>query len=430
MSKFYLTISVFLITLTNCTFQEKNKDNALDNIAESYVKLCLKIGKYDESFVDAYYGPQKWKPANETAKNFPYQELKWQVNDLLHKIDEIDPQACDGIIKLRVSFLTKQLIAIGTRLDLMSGKQLPFDLEAKKLYDTQPPYEPLETFDVLVDSINSLVPGEGPLNERYLAYSKQFIISPDKLSIVFKTAIDEARKRVSKHIDLPKGEHFEISYVTNQPWSGYNWYQGNYHSLIQINTDLPIYIERAIDLACHEGYPGHHVFNTMLEKSLVNDKGWVEYMVYPLYSPQSFIAEGSANYGIEMAFPGKERLVYEKNTLFPLAGIPSSLADTYFKIQEIRKKLNFSEITIARNYLQGSISEEEAENDLMKYMLFSRDRAKQRISFYTTYRSYVINYSFGESKIDSFVREFGKTSSDKWEAFVLLLTTPRTASIL
>ena len=36
-----------------------------------------------------------------------------------------------------------------------------------------------------------------------------------------------------------------------------------------MNTDLPIYIDRAIDLACHEGYPGHHVYNVLLEKNLV-----------------------------------------------------------------------------------------------------------------------------------------------------------------
>jgi hypothetical protein len=57
---------------------------------------------------------------------------------------------------------------------------------------------------------------------------------------------------------LPAEESFTLEYVTNQPWSGYNWYKGHYTSLIQINTDLPVAISRALDLACHEGYPGHH----------------------------------------------------------------------------------------------------------------------------------------------------------------------------
>lgn len=430
MHKLYFFLFAILLPLASCINRDKPNKQTIDDVAEEYVKLCLRIGQYDESFVDAYYGPQKWQPAEKTSGIFPYEELKWKANDLLHKIDRIDPQTCKKELKLRRNFLIKQLEAVATRLDIMSGKQLPFDLEAKKLYDIAPPQTALSAFDVLIDSISLLVPGEGPLNERYLEYSKQFIIPPDKLSKVFNTAIAEARKRVSEKIELPKDERFELSYVTNQPWSGYNWYQGNYHSLIQINTDLPIYIERAIDLACHEGYPGHHVFNAMLEKSLVKDKGWVEFMVYPLFSPQSFIAEGSANFGIEMAFPGLERLEYEKSTLFPLAGIDSGLADTYYEIQALRKKLLFAEISIARGYLQGSIDPEEAENDLMKYLLFSRDRAKQRLSFYTTYRSYVINYSLGEKMIENFVNEFGASKKERWQAFYQLLSTPRTASVL
>ena len=109
----------------------------------------------------------------------------------------------------------------------------------------------------------------------------------------------------SQHVELPPDESFTVEYVTNKSWSGYNWYQGNFRSLIQVNTDLPIYIDRAIDLACHEGYPGHHVYNALLEKRLVRDRGWVESSVYALFSPQSLIAEGTANYGIEVTFPGR-----------------------------------------------------------------------------------------------------------------------------
>ena len=93
-----------------------------------------------------------------------------------------------------------------------------------------------------------------------------------------------------------------MAYVKDKPWSAYNWYQGGFASLIEVNTDLPVYIDRAIDLACHEGYPGHHVYNALLEQHLVKQRGWVEFSVYPLFSPQSLIAEGTANYGIQVAF--------------------------------------------------------------------------------------------------------------------------------
>src|SRR5690606_403409 len=108
-------------------------------------------------------------------------------------------------------------------------------------------------------------------------------------------------------------ESFQVEYVTDKPWSGYNWFQGDAHSLIQVNTDLPIFIDRAVELGCHEGYPGHHVYNALLENELVRERGWMEYSVYPLFSPASLIAEGSANYGVKLAFPGDERLAFERD---------------------------------------------------------------------------------------------------------------------
>jgi hypothetical protein len=36
----------------------------------------------------------------------------------------------------------------------------------------------------------------------------------------------------------------------------------------------------------------------------------------------SFVAEGSANYGVDLAFPGNEGPVFERDVLLPLAGLP------------------------------------------------------------------------------------------------------------
>jgi len=430
MNKIYVIVLTSTLILSGCSNKEKPNEETIDDVAVEYVKLCLEIGTYDGDFVDAYYGPKSWKSSEDANEIFPYQELKWKANALVHRMESIDPKTCNNKLKLRRNFLLKQLNASSTRLDILSGKQLPFNYEAKNIYDIVPPQTSFTHFDKLLQSLDSIVPGEGNLAERYITYSEQFIIPENKLNEVFTTAISEAKNRVSKKIALPATEKFELSYVTNKPWSGYNWYQGEYYSLIQINTDLPIYIERAIDLACHEGYPGHHVFNVMLEKELVNNKGWQEMTIYPLFSPQSFIAEGSANFGIEMAFPGTERIEYEKSTLFPIAGIDPDLAENYYQIQGLRKELNFAEINIARKYLDRNITTEEAKLLIHKYLLFSLDRAEQRLSFYNTYRSYVINYSLGEKMIREFVEEFGDTPDKKWEAFNQLLSSPRTASVL
>ena len=212
--------------------------------------------------------------------------------------------------------------------------------------------------------------------------------------------------------------------MTNKSWSGYNWYKGNYRSLIQVNTDLPIYIDRAIDLACHEGYPGHHVYNVLLEKHLVRDRGWPEFSVYALFSPQSLIAEGTANYGIEVAFPGTERIEFERAVLFPAAGLDPSKAASYYEVQALVEQLAYAGNEAARRYLNGEIDRAAAEAWLERYALMPKDRAAQRVRFIEQYRSYVINYNLGKDM----VRQYIEKSADRWKEFEKLLSSPRLPS--
>ena len=225
---------------------------------------------------------------------------------------------------------------------MLKGERLTFDEESKALYDAVAPTHPEAHFQQILDTLEKRFPGEGPLVSRYDAFRRQFVIPSSRLDAVFKTAVEACRERTLAHVKLPADERFTVEYVTNKSWSGYNWYQGGFRSLIQVNTDLPIYIDRAIDLACHEGYPGHHVYNALLEKNLVRDRGWIEFSVYPLFSPQSLIAEGTANFGIEVAFPGKERVAFEERVLFPAAGLDGAKAAAYYEVQGLVDQLSYA----------------------------------------------------------------------------------------
>ena len=165
----------------------------------------------------------------------------------------------------------------------------------------------------------------------------------------------------------------------------------------------------------------------------MDGKGWKEFSVYPLFSPQSLIAEGSANYGIDVAFPGEERTKFEKEILFPLAGIDASKADKYYEIQALRAKLNYAGNEAARQYLNGEISREEAAAWLEKYLLYEPDRALQRTMFIDQYRSYVINYNLGRDLVADYVLNQGGTDDQpekRWAVFKELLSNPHTASTL
>jgi hypothetical protein len=277
------------------------------------------------------------------------------------------------------------------------------------------------------------LPGDGDVAERYHTFLRRFIIPREKLDAVFSAAIQEGRRRSAAHIPLPAEESFTVEYVTGKSWSGYNWYRGGSTSLIQMNVDFPITIDRAVDLACHEGYPGHHVYNSLLEKELVRKRGWMEYSVYALFSPQSLIAEGTANFGIDMAFPGKERLAFERDVLFPLAGLEAGEAERYASVHALVQRLAYAGNEAARGYLNGDMTREGAAHWLEHFALMSSDRAWQRTKFFDAYRSYVINYNLGQDLVQLYIESRGGTVNDparRWEVFADLLASPRMPSAL
>src|SRR5690606_33523788 len=244
----------------------------------------------------------------------------------------------DPVVERRRRSLNKRLTSLVARADMLSGRRFTFDEETRLLYDAVAPDYDSQHFQAVIDALDALLPGQGSVQERSTAFRGRFVVPPERLAAVFDAAIAECRRRTLEHISLPGDERFVVEYVTDKPWSGYNWYQGSAFSLIQINTDLPIYIDRAVDLGCHEGYPGHHTYHTLLERELFEERGWIEYSIYPLFSPQAPISEGAANYGIELAFPGDERAQFEKTRLFPLAGLDPAEADRYYRYLELREE--------------------------------------------------------------------------------------------
>jgi hypothetical protein len=357
----------------------------LNTVAEAYVKLVLAAGLHDADYVDAYYGPENWM-AEAKAGMQDLDAIKKAALSLKIQVDEIDSLGCEEIVRLRHQYLEKQISSLIAHVEALAGKKFSFDEEAKAYYDTEPPVFTENHFQKLVGQLDSIVPGNGPIPDRLENYRQQFIIPHEKLDKVFNTAIGECRARTKTHILLPENESFKLDYVRNKSWSGYNWYKGGNESLIQINIDLPIFLERALDLGAHEGYPGHHVYNCLLETAFARKFGWVEFTVYPLFSSQSLIAEGTANFGIEVAFPGKERLEFERDVLFPIAGLDKDAAENYSRVQSFVAKLSYAGNEAARGYLNGKISREEAVQWLVNYALMSPERAQQRTRFFDQYR--------------------------------------------
>ncbi len=403
------------------------KTDSLDAIAKDYVLLQLTIGEKEAGYIDAYYGApavQEQAKAEAPAQSLPLLEARTAA--LRVRAEQFGDDGAEGtsMDERRARFLAAQLTAARTRLKMMRGEKLGFVEEAQGLFGVTPETPPLASFDRVLTDIEALVPGEGPLWQRLEAFNNQFNIPAERLPAVFDAAIAECKRRTLAHLPLPEGESFDLGYVTDKPWSGYNYYKGGYHSRIEINTDLPTRLNRAVDLGCHEGYPGHHVFNALLERDLVNGKGWIEFAVYPLYSPQSLIAEGSANYGIDLAFPGDEQLAFETRVLAPLAGLEGADLATYRKLNAATRALGPARYTISAQYLAGEIDAERAKALLQQYQLLSPERAAQSLRFTDTYRSYIINYGLGRDMVQASVERAGPGQAERWARMIQLLSEP------
>jgi hypothetical protein len=391
----------------------------LDSAAVSYVKLSFALSRYDPDYVDGYFGPEFIK-SNALADTIKPAKIIEYSERLIEYLEGNS----DGNIK-RSKYLKHLIVSLKTRAEIISGKKIAYDRESELIYNVRIPVYSLEIYKKALSELDSLLPGKGTLNEKWNNFRKQFIIPQEKLDTVFKVAIAECRSRTLKHIKLPEKEDFKFELILSAPWGAYNWFKGQSQSLIQINSGLPVYIDRALDFACHEGYPGHHVYHTLHEEQLYKKSGLIEHSIIPLFSPSAVLSEGLATYAVELTFTESEKKNFEKNVLCRLAGISSDNLDKYYRMLELRKKLSYAGIETARRFLDGKMSREMAANWMVNFELRNPEEVENRFKFIEKYRSYLVTYFAGNELIqDYFGRKAPITTEDKWKLYYELLTKP------
>ncbi len=415
------------LVLAACASVETRAPQSLDEIARDYVRLVLEIDAHEPGYVDAYFGPSEWRDeARKNPRSRP--DLKREADKLKSELQiyrSADPEQAQ-----RARVLLADVSSARFRLDMIDGKRVSFVDEAERLFALRPALKPLSAYDGALRRIDALAPGEGTLAERVEAFRSRYAIPEMRVRDVMEAAIAECRRRTLEHIRLPDGENFGMALVKDKSWGAYNYYQGNNQSKIEVNTDLPVSIGNALVLGCHEGYPGHHVQGIYNERNF-RTKGWAEYAVAPLYMPSSPLNEGGGDFGLELAFPGGERLAFEKSVLYPLAGLDPETADINDEFRKATDELDGAQLTIAQMYLDKQVSRSEIIGLIQRYQLVPRDVAEQSLEFYDQYRSYVINYSVGEALVRDYVGRMGGTDpTARWAAYEHILSTPTLPSDL
>jgi hypothetical protein len=89
--------------------------------------------------------------------------------------------------------------------------------------------------------------------------------------------------------------------VTDKPWSGFNYYLGDYRSTVAVNADLKQQMSNLPRLVAHESYPGHHTEHCRKEAGLVEGKGHAEQTIFLVNTPQCLMAEGLADLALHAA---------------------------------------------------------------------------------------------------------------------------------
>jgi hypothetical protein len=408
----------FAVVAIACVERSSPRPPSLDATAERYVRLTLALADRDSDSLDSYHGPPQWQAAAR-ARHATLPEIRAEAAALASSLDAPAGAAAD--VEVRRAFLTRQLRAIAARVDLVLGVRPAFAEETRALFDFDVSTEEDRDAAAIRAEIAKLLPGMGALTPRHAAFERRYLIPPDRLDAVLGRAIEGCRAATRAHIQLPAGEHIVVEYANDFPWSAFTRYEGRAASRVRVNAAMPLTVDRALDLACHEAYPGHHTIDSLLD---AQSTGRVEFLVRPLFSPQSMLHEAAASLAPSLAFPETARIAFERDELFPLAGLDPAGAELHVRVGRLVDRLSRVQAAIARQYLDGALDFPRAAAALERDALMPS--ADALLKFLNQFRSYAATYTLGRDRLQRHLEASAPPGDNnvRWRVFVDTVSSP------
>lgn len=409
------TACVLALATIGC---RSGRQSPLDAGARHYVRLAVALGERDPDSLDFYAGPAD--PVADVRRDPPtLAMIRRDVESLSSRLRGWhDP---DPVEQTRVGTLVRNLAAMLARIDLLTGARLAYDKESGALFGVAPDPIDGDRIQAIRTQIAAGVGRSGRLVDRYAAFAARFTVPGDRLRPVMEAALDACRDATLPHLTLPQGEHATLELVRDKPWSAFSRYLGNGHSVIQVNADFQFTVDQALQIACHEGYPGHHARNVVRTADDAAGR-WPERSVQLTFSPESFASEASASVAADVAFPPDQRLAIVRDRLFPLAGIAPAGAASHIAVERLVGELQIVQADVARRYLDGTLEFARAVIELEERALVPH--AEALVKYINQYRSYVTTYTVGAEMFRRRCHEANSSTRARWRCFLQDFTYP------
>jgi hypothetical protein len=260
-----------------------------------YVRLGLRFDRLEPGFVDAYTGDPRLRAQVEDEPAPTPQRLRDQARALLAELDVA------GLSADRTAYLRGQLTGLECTARKSAGEPVGFVEEVRAYFQVDVGLGDPADYAAAHTELERLLPGTGTLAERYAVHRRREECPPDRLEVAVHALSSALRDRVRGQYGLPEVETVRYEVVTDKPWSGFNYYEGDYRSRVAINADLPHRLGQLPHLVAHESYPGHHTEHCRKERGLVERDRRLEHTVFLVNTPECLMAEGLADLGVEVA---------------------------------------------------------------------------------------------------------------------------------
>ncbi|HLY81849.1 MAG TPA: hypothetical protein VKQ71_02630 [Acidimicrobiales bacterium] len=349
----------------------------------------MALGRHVDGLVDAFYGPAELAARVAAEPVRPPAELAARARRLL--ADLADGRELEAS---RSRYLAAQVDGLRTTAIRLSGEPIGYADEVEACYGVRPKLVPEDELDAAHRRLDEVLPGSGRLEDRFIAWREAQVVPVERLQEAVAALAEDLRERTDRLWGLPEGERVDFELVSDQPWSGFNYYLGGLRSRVAINTDLPVLSTGVAHLVAHEAYPGHHTEHTRKEVGLVRRRRRLEETIFLVGTPQCLLAEGLADLGLEVVVGPRPESVVASH-LRPL-GIPYD-ADLVASVSPAAETLGAVRGNAALLLHDRGADEDAVIDYLARWGLMSRPRAAHGVRFLAdpTWRAYIFCYVEG-----------------------------------